>query len=157
MYAEWLPPRLVSCCSWCSSWLSAGQGTVQLSRCLLSLPPPHIPSLRPPGGSRNGAPSRKGCMVNDQMARQATKEYALPHPAPTYGAVFTPDDRCSFVCVGACILSSFFSFLSKPCCPRRLAQIIDLFSLGVVGHEVTRLYACFAQELRAMKGIRHDW
>ena len=36
-------------------------------------------------------------------------------------------------------------------------QIIDLFSLGVVGEEVTRLYASFAQELRAMKGIRHDW
>ncbi|CBJ48599.1 Tyrosine kinase, EPH (ephrin) receptor family [Ectocarpus siliculosus] len=38
----------------------------------------------------------------------------------------------------------------------RAAKIIDLFSLGVVGEEVTRLYASFAQELRAMKGIRHD-
>ncbi|CAN0557710.1 unnamed protein product, partial [Ectocarpus sp. 12 AP-2014] len=38
----------------------------------------------------------------------------------------------------------------------RAAKIIDLFSLGVVGEEVTRLYESFAQELRAMKGIRHD-
>ncbi|CAM9675365.1 unnamed protein product [Scytosiphon promiscuus] len=38
----------------------------------------------------------------------------------------------------------------------RAAKIIDLFSLGVVGEEVTRLYASFAQELRAMKGIRHE-
>lgn len=42
-------------------------------------------------------------------------------------------------------------------CGHPSLQIIDLFSLGVVGEEVTRLYASFAQELRAMKGIRHDW
>ena len=30
--------------------------------------------------SRNGAPSRKGCVVNDQMTRQVTNEYLPPPP-----------------------------------------------------------------------------
>ena len=40
--------------------------------------------------SRKGAPYQKGCVVNGQMTllRQATNEYAPPHPSPPVGLRF---------------------------------------------------------------------